>query len=110
MADDSNAEMVTAYLDDALEPGDAESFERYLDESPDARREVEDLQKILSIVRELPDVQAPPDFYDNIAKKIRRRRGAAESSPVSLISLSTVKMVSAEGGQPGTKTSTLTTS
>ena len=87
MADDSNAEMVTAYLDDALESGDAESFERYLDESPDARREVEDLQKILSIVRELPDVQAPPDFYDNIAKKIRRRRGAAESSPVSLISL-----------------------
>jgi anti-sigma factor RsiW len=86
MAADSNAELMTAYLDDALEAGDAESFKKYLDASPEARREVEDLQKILSVVRELPDVEAPPDFYDKLSKKLRRRRAGADGS-LSLVSL-----------------------
>ena len=55
MAADSNAELMTDYLDDTLEAGDAESFQKFLDATPDARREVEDLQKLLSVVRELPD-------------------------------------------------------
>lgn len=75
MAADSKAELMTAYLDDQLEGKDAETFEKLLEESPEARREVEDLQKILSIVRDLPEVEAPPDFYENVAKKLRRRRG-----------------------------------
>lgn len=87
MAADSNAELMTAYLDDALEAGDAESFEKWLEDSPDARREVESLQKILSVVRELPDVEAPPDFYDKLSKKLRRRRGGPEGLPLTLISL-----------------------
>ena len=33
MAADSNAELMTAYLDDALEAGDAASFERMLEEN-----------------------------------------------------------------------------
>lgn len=85
-ADSSNAELVTAYLDDALEAGEAESFEKYLEASPEARREVESLQKILSIVRELPEVEAPPDFYEKLAKKLRRRRANAET-PAGLVSL-----------------------
>ncbi|PRQ02764.1 hypothetical protein ENSA5_21170 [Enhygromyxa salina] len=87
MAADSNAELMTAYLDDALEAGDAASFEKYLDDSPEARREVEDLQKLLSVVRELPDVEAPPDFYEKLAKKMRRRRAGPEGVSLSLISL-----------------------
>jgi anti-sigma factor RsiW len=86
MAADSNAELMTAYLDDALESGDAESFQKYLDDSPEARREVEDLQKILSVVRELPDVEAPPDFYDKLSKKLRRRRAGPDGT-LSLVSL-----------------------
>lgn len=86
MAADSNAELMTAYLDDTLEAGDAESFEKLLEESPEARRELEDLQKILSVVRELPEVEAPPDFYEKLSKKIRRRRSGADGT-MSLISL-----------------------
>jgi anti-sigma factor RsiW len=81
MAADSNAELMTAYLDDALEAGEVEDFEKFLEDSPEARREVESLQKILSIVRELPDVEAPPDFYEKVSKKLRRRRAGAETSP-----------------------------
>jgi anti-sigma factor RsiW len=87
MAADSNAELMTAYLDDTLEDGEAESFEKFLEGSPEARREVEDLQKILSVVRELPEVEAPPDFYDKLSKKLRRRRGGPDGLPLTLISL-----------------------
>ncbi|NJK32310.1 MAG: hypothetical protein HC927_07810 [Deltaproteobacteria bacterium] len=80
MASDSKAELVTDYLDDALEAGEAESFEQMLASSPEAKREVEDLRRMLTLVRELPPVEAPPDFYENVAKKLRRRRGPAAKS------------------------------
>lgn len=86
MAADSKAELMTAYLDDALEAGEAEDFEKWLEDSPEARQEVESLQKILSIVRELPDVEAPPDFYEKVSKKLRRRRAGGEAA-VGLVSL-----------------------
>jgi anti-sigma factor RsiW len=87
MAADSNAELMTAYLDDALEGGDAESFERWLAESPEARQEVESLRKMLSVVRELPEVEAPPDFYDKVSKKLRRRRVGPDGAAMGLVSL-----------------------
>jgi len=86
MAADSNAELMTAYLDDSLDEGEVESFEAYLDGSPEAREEVEELRKMLAVVRELPEVEAPPDFYDNLAKKLRKRRDPNATS-LSLISL-----------------------
>ena len=101
MAADSNAELMTAYLDDALEDGEVESFEKYLEDSPEARREVESLQKILSIVRELPDVEAPPDFYEKLSKKLRRRRANAETSlglislPFQVLSIIVIMMIAA---------------
>ncbi len=87
MAADSKAELMTAYLDDALEAGEVESFEQMLAASPEAKREVEDLRRMLSLVRELPPVEAPPDFYENVAKKLRRRRGPA-SGQAGLVAMS----------------------
>jgi anti-sigma factor RsiW len=100
MAADSKAELMTAYLDDALEAEDAESFEKLLDESPEARREFEDLQKVLSIVRDLPEVEAPPDFYEQVAKKLRRRRGGSDamsvaSLPFQVISVFVIMVIAA---------------
>jgi anti-sigma factor RsiW len=101
MAADSKAELMTAYLDDALEAEDAKSFEKLLDESPEARREFEDLQKVLSIVRDLPEVEAPPDFYENVAKKLRRRRGEGEgvmsviTLPFQVISVFVIMVIAA---------------
>ena len=86
-AADSKAELMTAYLDDALEAREAESFEKLLDEEPETRKEIEDLQRILSVVRELPaEIEAPPDFYEQVNKKLRRRRIAGDAS-MSLVSL-----------------------
>lgn len=87
MAADSNAELMTAYLDDALEGGEAESFEAWLESSPEAQSEIEGLRLMLSVVRELPEVEAPPDFYEKVAKKIRRSRFDDPAQAISLISL-----------------------
>jgi anti-sigma factor RsiW len=101
MAADSKAELMTAYLDDALEAGEAESFEKWLEDSPEARQEVESLQKILSVVRELPDVEAPPDFYEKLSKKLRRRRAGVEASiglvslPFQVLSIIVIMMIAA---------------
>jgi anti-sigma factor RsiW len=100
MAADSKAELMTAYLDDALEGEDAKSFEKLLDESPEARREFEDLQKVLSIVRDLPEVEAPPDFYEQVAKKLRRRRPGSDamsvvSLPFQVISVFVIMVIAA---------------
>jgi anti-sigma factor RsiW len=101
MAAESKAELMTAYLDHELEGQDAEQFEKLLEESPEARREIEDLQKILTIVRDLPEVEAPPDFYENVAKKLRRRRGGAEgvlsvmALPFQVLSIFVVMVIAA---------------
>jgi anti-sigma factor RsiW len=101
MAADSKAELMTAYLDDALEAGEAESLEKLLEESPEARREFEDLQRVLSIVRDLPEVEAPPDFYENVAKKLRRRRAGGDgvmsvlSLPFQVVSVFVLMVIAA---------------
>ncbi|MFV8750866.1 anti-sigma factor family protein [Nannocystaceae bacterium ST9] len=101
MAADSNAELMTDYLDDALEGAEAESFAKLLAESPDAAREAEALKRMLSLVRELPELEAPPDFYEKVAKKIRRRRmtspGAAGlvAIPLQVISILVILVIAA---------------
>lgn len=70
---ENSAERMSAYLDAELAAEDAEEFERHLAESPEAREEFEDLQKIIQLVQALPDVDAPEDFYEKVSRKIRRR-------------------------------------
>jgi len=101
MAADSNAELMTDYLDGALEGEEAESFAKLLAASPEAAREAEALERMLSLVREQPAVEAPPDFYEKVAKKIRRRRmtgpGAAGliAIPLQVISILVIMVIAA---------------
>lgn len=100
MPAESNAELMTDYLDDALEGGEAESFAKLLADSPEAAREAEELKRMLSLVRELPPVEAPPDFYEKLAKKLRKRRGeglpgAGFVLPLQVISIIVIMMVAA---------------
>ncbi len=87
MAADSNAELMTAYLDDALEADESENFEAWLESSPEARAEVESLARMLSVVRDLPELEAPPDFYEKVSKKIRRSKFGEPGSALSLFTL-----------------------
>jgi len=66
--------LMSAYLDQQLAPGEAERVEKLLADNPEAREELSGLQNLLKLVKGLPEVEAPPDFYEKVAKKIRRRR------------------------------------
>jgi anti-sigma factor RsiW len=70
---DNQAERMTAYLDAELEASEAEAFERYLEDEPQARSELEDLRKVMQLVGKLGAVEAPPDFVEKVARKVRRR-------------------------------------
>ena len=67
-------ERMSAYLDHELDPESSRDFEEKLASSPGARQELDDLRKLLRLVKELPEVEAPPDFYEKIARKLRRRK------------------------------------
>lgn len=67
--------LMSAYLDQQLAPEEAAKVEKLLAESPEAREELDGLQSMLKLVKNLPEVVAPPDFYEKVAKKVRRRRG-----------------------------------
>ena len=66
--------MASAYLDDELEPADAQAFEDLLESSPEVAEQLADLQKVISLVGGLGDVQAPEDFYEKLNRRLRRRQ------------------------------------
>ncbi len=71
---DNSAELMSAYLDDALAPGESAAVEEMLAASPEAREELEDLRKLVQLVAGLGTVEAPRDFYEKLARKLRRRQ------------------------------------
>lgn len=66
--------LMSAYLDEELDADGKSKLEAMLADSPDAQKELSGLQSMLRLVKALPEEQAPPDFYEKVAKKIRRRR------------------------------------
>lgn len=85
---DTSAEEVTAYLDAELGAEESAAFEARLADDPQVRSEVEELRAMLSLVGTLPDVVAPPDFCEKVAKRIRKRqRFGLDSAAWTLVSL-----------------------
>lgn len=70
---ESSADLMSAYLDDELDASEAEAFESFLRESPEAQEELEDLRKVVSLVSSLPTVAAPEDFYEKLSRRLRRK-------------------------------------
>lgn len=71
---ESSAEMISAYLDAELDADEAEAFESMLAESPVVREELEDLQKVLSLMGGLEEIEAPEDFVEKLNRRLRRRQ------------------------------------
>ncbi|MDC0669665.1 anti-sigma factor family protein [Nannocystis radixulma] len=70
-----NAEaLMSAYLDEELDADGKSKLAAMLADSPETQKELSGLQSMLRLVKALPEEQAPPDFYEKVAKKIRRRR------------------------------------
>lgn len=71
---------LVAYLDAELPPQQARDLEQYLDRSPALRRELDDLRRVIEAVQHLPAVSAPDDFYQHVARKLRRRPNASNTA------------------------------
>jgi anti-sigma factor RsiW len=84
---DASAERITAYLDAELSDDEAAALEAELAEDPEALAEVEQLRRVMSLVQSLPEVQAPPDFAEKVARRVRRRMALGNDATWSLISL-----------------------
>jgi anti-sigma factor RsiW len=70
--------LVSAYLDDELDASGRARVEAWMAASPEARREVEQMRRVLSLVRGLPDVHAPEGFADRVERRFRRERAFGE--------------------------------
>ena len=73
-SNDNGAELMSAYLDAELDKDSVEAFESMLEQSEDARQELEDLRKVVALVGGLPKVDAPEDFYEKLNRRLRRRQ------------------------------------
>jgi anti-sigma factor RsiW len=82
------ADQMSAYLDRELSAEETAEFEEFLESSAEAREEMEDLRRMLQIVGQMGEVTAPPDFYEKVAKKVRKRRLlGGDGLVLSLVSL-----------------------
>lgn len=83
-----SAETMSAYLDAELPADEAEEFESLIADDPAARSELEDLRKVMALVSSLPDVEAPEDFVEKVARRLRRRQLLApDGALLGLVSL-----------------------
>lgn len=67
-------ELMSGFLDEQLDANEEKELQQLLAGSPEAQKELGQLQSMLRLVKGLGEVQAPPDFYEKVAKKIRRRK------------------------------------
>ncbi len=77
---ESSAELMSAYIDAELDAAEAEAFESFLAETPEAQKELDDLRKMVELVGALQRVQVPEDFYEKLSRKLRRRQAFERDS------------------------------
>ena len=78
----SAEERMTAYLDHEMDDAESEAFEAMLADSPETQEELDELRQVLQLVSSLPKLEAPADFFEKVAKKIRRRKLLSGEIPV----------------------------
>ena len=78
----SAEELMTAYLDHEMDEAESEAYEAMLADSPETQEELAELRQVLQLVSSLPKLEAPADFFEKVAKKIRRRKLLSGEIPV----------------------------
>ncbi|HEY8526982.1 MAG TPA: zf-HC2 domain-containing protein [Acidimicrobiales bacterium] len=82
-------ELLTAYLDGELTPGEAGQVEAHVDRCDACRAELDGLAAARRLVRDLPPVPAPPGFTDGLIAARRRwtRRGGGLALAAAAVAL-----------------------
>jgi anti-sigma factor RsiW len=71
---ENGAELISAYLDAELDEAESSAVENMLEQSAEARAELEELRKVVALVGGLPDVEAPEDFIEKLNRRLRRKQ------------------------------------
>lgn len=71
-------DILSPYLDGALDLQEMSSAEKHLEKCPCCRRELDRLKKTLTIIQSLPDLPLPEDFQWELHKKLAAARGESE--------------------------------
>lgn len=74
--------------DEAADEREAEAFEAYLEGAGEGPEDFADLRRVLAVMGEMEPIAAPDDFYDQVSRKLRRRRLlSGEAAAASLVSM-----------------------
>jgi len=91
------SELLSAYLDGEVTEAERAEVEGLLEQSPDARSELEDFKHLAAMLRELPHHDAPADLASSVTEEVGRRAGQDV--------LATAPLVAATAAAPSTATS-----
>ncbi|HEX6986773.1 MAG TPA: RseA family anti-sigma factor, partial [Planctomycetaceae bacterium] len=75
-------DLLSAYHDGELSPAEREAAERLLEESADARAELEDYRALSELLRGQPSEHAPAGLHAAVMRRIERESAAAPAKPV----------------------------
>ena len=70
---------ISAYLDGELSEDESHDFEAHLEDEPEVAEHFNQMKRLLGALGSLPEVEAPPDFYDQVRKKLRRSKADEDS-------------------------------
>jgi anti-sigma factor RsiW len=103
-SNENGAELMSAYLDAELDEAESEAVQSMLEQSAEARAELEELRKVVALVSGLPPVEAPEDFVDKLNRRIKRKqvlqpeaasKFAAIAMPFQVLSITVILVVAA---------------
>ena len=79
---------LSAYLEEELSPEARAKVDTLLEQSPEARADLESIRSMMRVVASLDTPRAPDNFLDKLDRRIRRRRTAmSDRLANSMISL-----------------------
>jgi hypothetical protein len=96
-SDDEIRELLDAYLDGELDVGERAQVDELLSRSDTARAELDEIDRVRTLVRGLPPVEPPFGFFERMARRRRRAPGvtvaaigAAAAAIVLVVAISPV--------------------
>ncbi len=76
-------ETLSAFLDGELAEDERKKVEVWLESSPDARQQLDDLKQIGSLVRSIPIPALPKDFHSAVMQRVQEASETTGSRPVN---------------------------
>ncbi|WP_366924526.1 DUF4349 domain-containing protein [Metallumcola ferriviriculae] len=85
MACEKFQEMLSAYLDQALNPADVELLEAHLEECEQCRQELADLKDTVTMLRSMAEIEPPAEFKQQLRERLQAEKQQVKNQSPSLM-------------------------